>query len=114
MVNQIPSQILQRSKGKPRQSLLDNPNDSSILMNLKWSHYLLNARKQIKDPIDPIRYDNVGNWPQIVDTPNRKRCRISQNLVVTLCVKCNVHLCIRKKSCIIDYHSKSCFKMYHF
>lgn len=46
-----------------------------------------------------IRYDNIGHWPEKMETPNR--CR-DKNCKRRSRYKCNVHLC---PECMASFHT---------
>ena len=105
IVNQIPPQISRKSRGRPKNSTLENSlklhdSDSDIepfVTKRKFKQYSI-------DPLDTIRYDNVGHFPEVTHT--RKRCKMCQSPIVTRCIKCNVNLCIMKeRNCFIFYQT---------
>lgn len=62
-----------------------------------------NSKKDFKS----ARYDNLSHWPRCI--PNRRRCadETCNASPKTICVKCNVGLCIK---CFASYHSIEKFK----
>ena len=57
----------------------------------------------VRDPLNDIRFDNIGHLPE--HSEKKMRCRLCGSSIRTKCTKCNVHLCLTKtKNCYRDYH----------
>lgn len=58
-------------------------------------------------PIDDIRYDNLGHWPQHLNP--KKRCRECKTAYSRVgCIKCQIALCLTKdKNCFMLFHNKN-------
>lgn len=57
-------------------------------------------------PSCDIRRDQTGHWPIV--TEQRLHCKLSTctHLSFVKCIKCNVHLCLRKeKNCFVGFHN---------
>ena len=55
-------------------------------------------------PVDDVRYDNVGHWPEHIE--NKQRCKHCIKAYSRIqCDKCKVHLCLNKNN--------NCFKLFH-
>lgn len=69
----------------------------------------LSAKRRKKSasvlPPEPVRNDQVGHWPLIVE--NRNRCKVPRckGFSYITCEKCKVNLCLNKKN--------NCFKVFH-
>ena len=56
-------------------------------------------------PADEIRKDGVGHFPDV--STSRGTCKMPgcKGKVNTMCVKCNLHLCIGKnRKCFLKFH----------
>ncbi|XP_046388862.1 piggyBac transposable element-derived protein 2-like [Ischnura elegans] len=66
-------------------------------------------RKQILKPIDDIRFDNVGHFPEFKNVASTGRCKNPgcKSKTYIICTKCNINLCCaREKNCFHEYHVK--------
>lgn len=63
-------------------------------------------RVVVPNPIDDVRYDEVGHWPVHID--QKKRCRNCISAYSRIaCKKCNIALCLTKdKNCFYNFHDK--------
>ena len=52
-----------------------------------------------------VRTDEVGHWPTQSKTRGRCKMKGCKGYCLLFCIKCKVHLCIRKgKNCFMAYH----------
>ena len=55
-------------------------------------------------PINDVRYDQVGHWPEMPE--NKSRCRLCDLTCRVTCKKCNVYLCLLEyRNCLYDFHN---------
>ena len=58
----------------------------------------------IPNPVDDVRYDNIGYWP--VPVSDKKRCCLCQRYARMTCQKCKVTLCLLQDcNCFIVFHT---------
>jgi len=66
------------------------------------------AKKQKVDiqPVTDVRFDGIGHWPDLEHRQQRCKnagCGLRSKFK---CVKCNVHLCVKKDNCFIAFHNE--------
>lgn len=68
-------------------------------------------RPVVPQPQPEIRLDNVGHLPRFVENKFASKCRhpTCSSRCRTMCVKCNVYLCILKNNCFESYHTFKSF-----
>lgn len=64
-------------------------------------------RAVVPHPQPEIRLDNVGHLPRFVESNFASKCRhpTCSSRCRTICIKCNVYLCILKNNCFENYHT---------
>lgn len=63
------------------------------------------ATREVRPP-DLIRFDHIDHIISV--SKERKRCKQLGCLKLTnkMCVKCNVHLCLKKRKCFYKFHGR--------
>lgn len=57
-------------------------------------------------PINDVRYDGIGHWPEHSD--NKQRCKLCIKAYSRMkCKKCEIYLCLNKNNnCFFNFHVK--------
>lgn len=71
-------------------------------------------RPVVPQPQHEVRLDNVGHLPRFVDSKSASKCRnpLCSSRCRTMCIKCNVYLCVLKNNCFENYHTFKNFGPY--
>lgn len=58
-------------------------------------------------PDQNLRFDRIDHWPEYDEKESRSNCKMDgcKSLTNVYCMKCKVHLCLRKsKNCFLPFH----------
>lgn len=93
-VGSVPSQ---KKRGRPSNEVSPTP--------------VVPIKRQMQiNPIQDVRFDNVGHLPEFQDVKNNGRCKNPgcNKKTFVQCVKCKVNLCVsRNDNCFLQFHTKS-------
>lgn len=71
-------------------------------------------RQTVSQPVAEVRLDNVGHLPRYVEAKFASKCRhpTCSSRCRTMCVKCNMYLCVLKNNYFASYHTNTNFGPY--